>query len=502
MFMLSLGFTLKQANMNRRRAVALVGDAGIGKSRIARQFAETAVNSGFKVAWATCQSRNTRKTTWSSLIAQLLDLDLTNSAEAHKQLEARFETLQLSQIEPTFSDLLFGVSTETGTHAAVPPQEQTQAERVADIFKMVQQMSLEERKTSGLFGLAKRRSEPLNTMGKAPNEKSGVWKKADQRTSLKEALVQFLKAYTDSQPTLLVIDDLHQENAQALDLLKHVLTQVTQAKLVILVTYEPIISLDLEAQTLIVPDLNRDETNLIAMALLHASELGPRLSQLLWERSSGRPLFVESLLRTLLDEGFIEEVNGRAELKPDANIDALPENVRELVISRIDRLTQEQKHLLHVAAVLGEDFTAEEMVAVSELASSDEVNAALPELIKLQLLNEREKGIYSFRHGMSEAVIYETLSRAQRLKFHRLAVNYWRKQTGDNARPITLAYHLLKCGLLPEAIEIVTKAAEEAEQQQDVEGAVELYTHALTIFPDEKSIQTQLERLQQLQRGA
>ena len=502
MFMLSLGFTLKQANMNRRRAVALVGDAGIGKSRIARQFAETAVNAGFKVAWATCQSRNTRKTTWASLVAQLLDLDLSDSYEAHKQLEAKFESLQLSQIEPTFSDLLFGLSTGNGTRTVVPSPEETQKERVANIFKIVQEMSLEERKTSGLFGLAKRKSEPPGTLSKPPNEKSGLWKKADQRTSLKEALVQFLKAYTETQPTLLVIDDLHQENAQALELLKHVLTQVTQTKLVVLVTYEPVVSLDLEAQTLVVPDLNRDETNLIAMALLRASELGPRLSDLLWERTSGRPLFVESLLRTLLDEGYIEEVNGRAELKPDANIDALPENVRELVISRIDRLSPDLKHIIHVAAVLGEDFTAEEMDAVSEFGSVEEVKLILSELMQLQLLVEREKGVYSFRHGMTEAVIYETLSRAQRLKIHRLAVNYWRNQTGENARPITLAYHLLKCGLLPEAIEIVTKAAEEAEQQQDVEGAVELYTHALTIFPEEKSIQTQLERLQQLRRGA
>jgi predicted ATPase len=298
-----------------------------------------------------------------------------------------------------------------------------------------------------------------------------------------------------------VLDDLHQENVQALDLHKYVLSQITQAKLVILVTYEPITTLDLEIQTLVVPDLSRDETNLIAMAILHASELGPRLGGLLWERTSGRPLFVESLLRTLLEEEYIEDVNGRAELKHDADVDALPENVRELVVSRIDRLPLELKHLLNVAAVLGEDFTAEELDAVSEPADLEDINAALPELLKLQLLTEREKGVYSFRHGMTEAVIYETLSRAQRLKFHRLAVNYWRGQTGENARPITLAYHLLKCGQLPQAIEIVTQAAEEAEQRQDIEGAVELYTHALTIFPDEKSIQTQLERLRQLQGG-
>ena len=58
-----------------------------------------------------------------------------------------------------------------------------------------------------------------------------------------------------------------------------------------------------------------------------------------------------------------------------------------------------------------------------------------------------------------------------------------------------LAYHLIKCGLLPEAIEIVTTAAEEAEHNGDLDRAVELYTHALGIFPDEHSISAELERL-------
>ena len=501
MFMLSLGMTLKQASMGRRRALALVGDAGIGKTRIASQFADMADNAGFRVAWATCQSRNDHRSTWRSLVTQLLDIDIGNAPEGQKKLAARLDKLGLAQIEPTLSVLVFGIrppSRETTPPVPVPPLDN--AQKVNDLFKMFQQMTPEERKTSGMFGVARRRAVE-SSPGLSPIETSGIWKQAEKRTSLKESLTQLLQGYTAKQPTLLIIDDLHQENAQALELLRHVLGQVTQAKLVILLTYEPTATLDLGVQTLNVPDLSRDETNLVAMAILRASELGPLLEQLLWERTSGRPLFIESLLRTLLDDGYIEDESGRAELKADADLEALPENVRELVISRIDRLTPELKHLLNAAAVLDEAFSMEELDAVAESAELEDVQAHLPELIKAQLMIEREDGTYAFRHGMTQAVIYETLSRAQRLKLHRLATQYWRGKTGDDARPITLAYHLVKTGLLPAAIEIVTKAAEEAEQKHDIEGAIELYTHALTIFPDEKGIYTQLERLRRLQNG-
>ena len=63
-----------------------------------------------------------------------------------------------------------------------------------------------------------------------------------------------------------------------------------------------------------------------------------------------------------------------------------------------------------------------------------------------------------------------------------------------------LAYHLVKSGLLPEAVEIVTSAAEDAEQNGDIERAVELYSRALDIFPDERSIAAQLQRLNELRQ--
>lgn len=511
MFMLSLQMTLRQASLRRRRAVALVGDAGIGKTRIARQFAKSAEAAGFTVAWANCHPRNDRKTTWAGLVAQLLGIDLrqADSEEARRTLTVSLRDLDLSDLEPVLSELLFDVTIETTRIAAGPgaspasaapaaDSADTQARRVADIFAAVQKMDFKQKQTSGLFGVMARAAQAQSPTNEEPTAETGIHKRVRQRINLADALAQFLKSYTEKHPAVLIVDDLHVENPAALELLTQIVERTAQAKLVIVVTYEPITSLALAIQELPVPDLNRDETTHIAEALLHASEIGPRLADLLWGRTSGRPLFIESLLRTLLDRDFIAVDHGIAELKSGADVEALPENVRELVISRVDHLSADAKLVLRAAAVLMEDFRLAALMALTGFDDESRLRAVIDELIRVQIIEQRDETHYDFRHGMTQRVIYETLSRMERMKMHRTAATYLRELAFSIPRTRELAYHLSKCGLLPQAIEVIVNGAEQQEREGALDGAVELYTFALTLFPDEKSIQSELARLQAL----
>ena len=434
-FMLSLTYTLRQASSGKRCAVAFVGDAGIGKTRIAQQLAKSATSSHFKVAWATCNSRSERRATWATLIAQLLGVDpLKDTPQARETIHQQLAELNLIDQEQMLVEYIF----ETPAEETIPAVEHT---------------------------------VKLN------------------------GLVQFLKAYTERTPTLLVIDDLHLENPQALSVLQYVLDEIKQARLVIVVTYEPSLKIELDAQKLIVPDLSEEDTYQVALAILHSSELGPRLKQLLWERTSGRPLFIEALLRQLLQRGYIDHAEGYAEITEEADLEALPDDVRELVISRLDSFSPEAQVVLRAASVFGGDFALEPLSAVAEIEDLDGLKAILADLSAAQMIEQSSENLYGFRHGLTQSVIYESLSRAQRLKLHRLAVSFWRDHREISYQPMALAYHLMKSGLLPEAVEIVTTAAEEAERSGNRARAVELFARALEIFPDERSIASQLHRL-------
>jgi predicted ATPase len=224
------------------------------------------------------------------------------------------------------------------------------------------------------------------------------------------------------------------------------------------------------------------------------------LKKLLWDRTSGRPLFIEALLRELLQDGYIDQAEGYAELKADADMETMPDDVRELVISRLDSFSPDEQQVLRAASALVEEFFFKALQAVAEIDDDDKLRGILDTLSEAQMLESVSADVYRFRHGLTQRVIYESLARVERLKLHRLAARFWRAHREISYQPIVLAFHLVKSGLLPEAIEVVTTAAEEAEQNGDLDRAVELYTHALGIFPDEHSIGTELIRLHRLQQ--
>jgi predicted ATPase len=491
-FMLSLTYTLKQANNGRRRAVALVGDAGIGKTRIAQQLAKAAESSKFRVAWATCTSRNGRMTTWTTLVSQLIGVDPTHDTEETRAVVRDcLRDLEKLELEAPIIDLVFDPPPDDVPGAEKPSAYDRSIFAAADALK-------DDRSgtgSSGVYGAAK---DFMDAKEDSKGISSGLFKRAGQRIGMIEALIEFLQAYTQKTPTLLVIDNLHTENPQAIHVLQDVLTAIKQARLVVVITYEPTLTVELDAQTLIVPDLSEDDTYQVALAILHSSELGPRLKRLLWNRSNGRPLFIEALLRKLLQEGYIDQLEGYAELSATADADALPDDVRELVISRLDTFSPQAQTVLRAASVMVEEFIFDALQAVAEMPNGNQLKTILAEQIKAQTLEKVDEYTYRFRHGLTQSVIYESLSRAQRLRLHRLAANFWREHREYSYQPIMLAYHLVKCGLLPEAIEVVTTAADAAEQSGNIERAIELYTHSLGILPEDHSVAMQLERLRAL----
>ncbi|MBE2181951.1 MAG: AAA family ATPase [Anaerolineae bacterium] len=492
LFMLKLDLLLQQAKLGRIKTLGLVADAGIGKTRIARQFAGTAQALKFRVAWAACQPRN-RRPIWAVLVAQLLDIDLTAEPEvARQQFDEKMRDPHYAGLLIPLSNLLFG----SGQAKSHTPKSESPPVRpgVNDIFTMFQQMSDDEKKRSGMFGLMRRRIEQTGETGAVLAGDSDVFKTADKATSIEQGLVKFLSSLTGTQPALIVIDDLHQADDETLDLLRAVQRGVTRGQLVLLLTYEPV-PMNIEIKSEIVPDLSEDETSRLAMAILHINDLDQQLQSILWKRTSGRPLYIESLLRTLMDRDFIEVINGRASLKDQADIETLPDDVRQLVVSRVDRLSPESQHLIRVAAVLGAAFSLNALGSVGEWVNVSQGEALAAELVQAQLLEEIEPQLFTFRHGMTQSVIYETLSRAQRAKLHRAAATYYRNLSEEEMRPIQAAYHLAKCGLLPQAIEALIGAAERAEEIGKIEDAVASIKYALSLIPDDKSLQAKLDQL-------
>lgn len=493
--LLSLNMVLQQAQrgLKKVRSVGLYGDIGVGKTRLAKQLAHTARSSGFKVAWATCRFQNTRRATWSAIVSQLIDLDSVEGREAQQaKVKATLEALELLRLEDVFNDLLFGT---LEIHKKIPSRAQRKAisrARINIFDRLADTGSLELQRDDQ----AAVREQVKAALRSTTTADLLNWAELQLGTSLTEALIAFLEAYTRNTPTLIVIDDLHKEHPRALHILKRIVREISGARLMIVATYEPFKDSDLDMHKVAVADLPEEQAYLLATTILEASELGERLSKFLWESTSGRALFVESLIQALIEADALERNQGVVELKSNADTETLPDNVRGLVISRVDRLSSDARAVLRAAAVLGETFSEKALRFVSEIESDAVFAAVLEELLKLQMFEEHIENRYRFRHGVTQQALYEEMTRLQRQKIHLRVADYYTQQEDSEHHLMSAAHHLVKAGALDRARAVVTQAAQRAEGREDLGQAVELYTRGLEIFPDDEFIQEQLARLQ------
>lgn len=497
-FLLTLNLILPQIKRGRTRALGLVGDAGTGKTRIAREFADMARAAGFRIAFSACRERSTRRDIWAVLVAQILGIEPDMKAEQGRvAVRQAVEELGLPALASVLGDLLFGFTLEA---------EQKREQSLEDLYAMVARMSPEELKSSGMFGVLRRRTtnQPEREQASAGSSNGEtIWSAVERRTSTEQAIADLLRATAARTPVLIVIDDVHQANPRTLAILEFVLNAISGVPLAFLGTFEPLAVVTPEVRRTLapvrallrvetVPDLNEHETKRLAMACLRASEMDDDLRDLVWRRTNGRPLYIEALMRSLEDEFYVIVADGRARLSPVADTQALPEDVRELVLSRINRLPTQALDLARACAVLGVRCSLEALGVVSSFGERAAMETGIAALLEAQILVAEGDNMI-FRHGMTQSVIYDSMPRSERLKLHRAAANFYLRPEADV--PLAAAHHLTRCGLLPRAVEVVLNAAEAAEARKDYESALEDYQFVAGLLPDDRDVLTRLVRV-------
>jgi predicted ATPase len=209
-----------------------------------------------------------------------------------------------------------------------------------------------------------------------------------------------------------------------------------------------------------------------------------------WDRTKGRPLFIESLLRLLQQDGHLDLVCNRAELALGKTIEALPDDVHELIMSQRDRLSPDARDLLQVASVLGDSFGVDTLAALVEGVDEVRLETLLDELTLQEIVERLPEATYRFRHGLAQATVYESLNRLQRQKLHPAAADVLKRKPDSDRNVLKVVCHLVTGGMPMPGIELVFRAA---EQDQQIDRAIELYTHALEILPHHDSARAQLD---------
>ena len=236
------------------------------------------------------------------------------------------------------------------------------------------------------------------------------------------------------RPLALVFEDLHWADLSSIELLEHLLPKTEVAPLLLCLVSRPdpetpaarLLSTaarrhgDRFAEVALAP-LPPDETGALAEALLAGARLGRDFGDLLIQRSDGNPLFLEEIIRSLVDMQVLARGPGQGWrlTRPVQDI-AIPDTIQGLITARLDRLEESPKRTLKLAAVIGPVFLHRVLAAV--VGDEQRLGRDLAVLARADLIRERRREPeleYAFIHAFVQEVADESIVLPQRRELHR-----------------------------------------------------------------------------------
>ncbi|MBI3455716.1 MAG: AAA family ATPase [Candidatus Rokubacteria bacterium] len=291
-----------------------------------------------------------------------------------------------------------------------------------------------------------------------------------RRRQTLEAARRLLLRESQSQPLVLVFEDLHWLDSETQAFLDSLVESLPTARVLLLANYRPEYSHGWGRKTYYTqirldPLPPQSAAELLDALLGVDPGLGP-LKSLVIERTEGNPFFLEECVRTLVETGSIAGERGAYRAaRPIAEVQ-VPDTVQAVLAARIDRLPPDGKRLLPAAAVIGKDVPFALLETIADLPEAalrrglDELQAT-EFLYEARLFPDLE---YTFKHALTHAVAYQALLRRTRQQLHGRIARAVRERfpATAEAQPELLAHHLTEAGLADEAVPAWERAGDRA----------------------------------------
>jgi class 3 adenylate cyclase/tetratricopeptide (TPR) repeat protein len=325
---------------------------------------------------------------------------------------------------------------------------------------------------------------------------------AERQHRMVEAIRRLLMRESLSRPVLMAVEDLQAIDADTQSLLGRLIAERPAAPIVFLVSHRPEFQpiwkgLSYYTELRLEPLRADSAAELLDVMLGPGTDVAP-LKRLLIERTEGNPLFLEESVRTLIEtKVLLGEPGGYRLGKALANIQ-IPTSVKAVIATRIDRLAPEDKRLLQWAAVIGREIPLVLLEAVAELPPSD-LRRALERLqqagflYEVRLFPDLE---YAFRHPSTHEVVYAGLLKERRRLLHGRVLGAIEASVkrAEEEYIEQMAYHALRGESWSKAVDYLRRAGRKSVAQAANAEAVECFRQALLALGHLPSRRDSLER--------
>jgi class 3 adenylate cyclase/tetratricopeptide (TPR) repeat protein len=230
--------------------------------------------------------------------------------------------------------------------------------------------------------------------------------------------------------------------------------------------------------------LSTEDSAEMAKGILATKHLPPELNTLITRKAEGNPFFVEEVVKSLQEIGAIRQVGDRYVLARPLDEIMVPDTIQDVIMARIDRLAEAPKKTLQLASVIGREFTRRLVDRLAEIRERNE--EFLRELKAIELIYEKSlfpELSYMFKHALTHEVAYNSLLFQRRKELHSvigLAIeDLYASRLAEHFE--VLAHHFLKAEEWSKAFDYLLKAAEKAAKAFTIREAIALYDQALAV---------------------
>ena len=319
------------------------------------------------------------------------------------------------------------------------------------------------------------------------------WQNLDplrRRHDTLEAVKRLLLRESQIQPSLLVFEDLHWIDSETQAVLDSLVESLPSAGMLLLVNYR------LEYQhswgsksyysQLRIDPLPPESAGELLQALLGSDTSLKPLKPLLIERTDGNPFFLEESVRTLIETKVLTGERENYRLDKPIESTQLPATVQAILAARIDRLPPEEKCLLQSASVIGKDFSFALLQAIAEL-TDEPLRRGLTHLQAAEFLFETNffpDLEFTFKHALTHEVAYKSLIRSSRQNYHERIARALEERFPDfiETQPQLLAHHYTEANLGVQALPYWQRGGEKASERAAHAEAISYFSKGLELL--------------------
>ena len=307
----------------------------------------------------------------------------------------------------------------------------------------------------------------------------------EKKERIFEALRDLFMKLSQERTLIIAIEDLHWIDKTTEEFLDYLMSSLTTSKMLLILLHRPEYTHPWGSRSYFnrigLTQLTMKSSAELMQAILEGKEVAPELSDLILSRAAGNPLFMEELTHSLLENGSIEMRDEQYVLARTTSLE-VPDTIQGIIAARMDRLNENLKQIVQVASVIGREFAFRILHTISGMRK--EVKADLLDLQRLELIYEKSlfpELAYIFKHALIQEVAYNSLLLKKRREIHENIGHAIEDLYPDRLEEFyeMLAYHYARGEDLGKAGHYLTFSGNKAARRNSLWEAYSFYKEAL-----------------------